>query len=158
MPYRTCPCEVVCQHRVKVYAPGAPGAPPMSMPHLDYRTIGGKDRIPIEGSKVLKGPKSGAIALHFTSLYTLSVHWKNHVNSLYSLSLSLSLSSHRPYITLSIIEPDLSLTWSPGSALVWSVRLHDNEVLEAWQDEHSICQLCQYLYYIECIYTHIIPS
>lgn len=35
--------EVVHQHRVKVYAPGAPGAPPMSMPHLDYRTIGGKE-------------------------------------------------------------------------------------------------------------------
>ena len=37
--------QVVCQHRVKVYAPGAPGAPPMSMPHLDYRTIGGKDGV-----------------------------------------------------------------------------------------------------------------
>merc|ERR1719236_434795 len=34
---------VVAQHKVKVYAPGAPGAPPMSMPHLDYRTICGKE-------------------------------------------------------------------------------------------------------------------
>merc|ERR1712003_395111 len=37
--------EVVRQHKVKVYAPGAPGAPPMSMPHLDYRTIGGKEML-----------------------------------------------------------------------------------------------------------------
>lgn len=37
--------EVVAQHKVKVYAPGAPGAPPMSMPHLDYRTIGGKEML-----------------------------------------------------------------------------------------------------------------
>merc|ERR1740121_1926599 len=35
--------DVVKHHKVKVYAPGAPGAPPMSMPHLDYRTIGGKE-------------------------------------------------------------------------------------------------------------------
>merc|ERR1719316_370905 len=37
--------EVVEKHKVKVYAPGAPGAPPMSMPHLDYRTIGGKEML-----------------------------------------------------------------------------------------------------------------
>eukprot|EP00928_Gymnodinium_smaydae_P041578 TRINITY_DN2811_c0_g1_i3.p1 TRINITY_DN2811_c0_g1~~TRINITY_DN2811_c0_g1_i3.p1 ORF type:complete len:558 (-),score=129.47 TRINITY_DN2811_c0_g1_i3:121-1794(-) len=35
--------DVVARHHVKVYAPGAPGAPPMSMPHLDYRRIGGKE-------------------------------------------------------------------------------------------------------------------
>merc|ERR1712048_393501 len=37
--------NVVKQHKVKVYAPGAPGAPPMSMPHLDYRTIDGKEML-----------------------------------------------------------------------------------------------------------------
>merc|ERR1712048_410766 len=37
--------DVVRRHKVKVYAPGAPGAPPMSMPHLDYRTIGGKEML-----------------------------------------------------------------------------------------------------------------
>eukprot|EP00928_Gymnodinium_smaydae_P032876 TRINITY_DN2370_c0_g1_i1.p1 TRINITY_DN2370_c0_g1~~TRINITY_DN2370_c0_g1_i1.p1 ORF type:complete len:560 (-),score=108.31 TRINITY_DN2370_c0_g1_i1:140-1819(-) len=37
--------EVVARHHVKVYAPGAPGAPPMSMPHLDYRRIGGKEML-----------------------------------------------------------------------------------------------------------------
>merc|ERR1712176_1618216 len=37
--------DVVRQHKVKVYAPGAPGAPPMSMPHLDYRPIRGKDML-----------------------------------------------------------------------------------------------------------------
>jgi malate dehydrogenase (quinone) len=37
--------DVVAQHHVKVYAPGAPGAPPMSMPHLDFRTIDGKDML-----------------------------------------------------------------------------------------------------------------
>jgi len=49
--------EVVAQHHVKVYAPGAPGAPPMSMPHLDYRTIDGKDVL-------LFGP-FGSITLKF---------------------------------------------------------------------------------------------
>merc|ERR1719436_1452475 len=48
---------VVAQHKVKVYAPGAPGAPPMSMPHLDYRTIGGKEVL-------LFGP-FGSITLKF---------------------------------------------------------------------------------------------
>jgi len=37
--------KVVEKHKVKVYAPGAPGAPPMSMPHLDFRTIGGKEML-----------------------------------------------------------------------------------------------------------------
>jgi len=49
--------DVVAKHKVKVYAPGAPGAPPMSMPHLDYRTIGGKEML-------LFGP-FGAITLKF---------------------------------------------------------------------------------------------
>lgn len=49
--------EVVKQHKVKVYAPGAPGAPPMSMPHLDYRQIGGKEML-------LFGP-FGSITLKF---------------------------------------------------------------------------------------------
>merc|ERR1712190_561250 len=49
--------EVVRKHKVKVYAPGAPGAPPMSMPHLDYRTIGGKEML-------LFGP-FGSITLKF---------------------------------------------------------------------------------------------
>merc|ERR1739844_634733 len=48
---------VVEQHKVKVYAPGAPGAPPMSMPHLDYRQIGGKEML-------LFGP-FGSITLKF---------------------------------------------------------------------------------------------
>merc|ERR1719316_1787680 len=37
--------DVVSQHKVKVYAPGAPGAPPMSMPHLDYLSSGGKEML-----------------------------------------------------------------------------------------------------------------
>merc|ERR1712190_264433 len=49
--------DIVKQHKVKVYAPGAPGAPPMSMPHLDYRTIGGKEML-------LFGP-FGSITLKF---------------------------------------------------------------------------------------------
>jgi len=49
--------DVVKKHKVKVYAPGAPGAPPMSMPHLDYRTIGGKEML-------LFGP-FGSITLKF---------------------------------------------------------------------------------------------
>merc|ERR1712113_99881 len=39
------------------HGPGAPGAPPMSMPHLDYRTIGGKEML-------LFGP-FGSITLKF---------------------------------------------------------------------------------------------
>jgi len=34
--------KVVERHPVKVYAPGPVGAPPMSMPHIDAREIGGK--------------------------------------------------------------------------------------------------------------------
>merc|ERR1712087_1068756 len=49
--------KIVAQHKVKVYAPGAPGAPPMSMPHLDYRTICGKEAL-------LFGP-FGSITLKF---------------------------------------------------------------------------------------------
>lgn len=49
--------KVVEKHKVKVYAPGAPGAPPMSMPHLDFRTIGGKEML-------LFGP-FGSITLKF---------------------------------------------------------------------------------------------
>lgn len=49
--------DVVKKHKVKVYAPGAPGAPPMSMPHLDFRTIGGKEML-------LFGP-FGSITLKF---------------------------------------------------------------------------------------------
>jgi malate dehydrogenase (quinone) len=37
--------EVVSEHRHKVYAPAMAGAPPMSVPHLDWRTIYGKDCI-----------------------------------------------------------------------------------------------------------------
>jgi len=34
--------EVIAQHRTKVYGKAAVGAPPMSVPHLDNRTINGK--------------------------------------------------------------------------------------------------------------------
>merc|ERR1719321_207937 len=36
---------IVAQNSNKVYAPAAVGAPPMSVPHLDWRTIYGRDCI-----------------------------------------------------------------------------------------------------------------
>ena len=44
--------EVIKQHQVKVYGKAAIGAPPMSVPHLDTRTINGK-------SALLFGPFAG---------------------------------------------------------------------------------------------------
>ncbi|CAJ1361786.1 unnamed protein product [Effrenium voratum] len=62
--------EVVHQHRVKVYAPGAPGAPPMSMPHLDYRTIGGKEVLLFGpfGSMTMKFLRYGSVTDAFKAL------------------------------------------------------------------------------------------
>jgi malate dehydrogenase (quinone) len=37
--------EIIAQNTNKVYAPAAVGAPPMSVPHLDWRTIYGRDCI-----------------------------------------------------------------------------------------------------------------
>ncbi|CAJ1415332.1 unnamed protein product [Effrenium voratum] len=62
--------EVVTKHKVKVYAPGAPGAPPMSMPHLDYRTIGGKEVLLFGpfGSMTMKFLRYGSITDAFKAL------------------------------------------------------------------------------------------
>merc|ERR1719393_113666 len=62
--------DVVSKHRVKVYAPGAPGAPPMSMPHLDYRTIGGKEMLLFGpfGSITLKFLRYGSVLDSFKAL------------------------------------------------------------------------------------------
>jgi len=43
--YRTFSEEVTAQHRAKVYSQSAVGAPPMSVPHLDARRVGGKDAV-----------------------------------------------------------------------------------------------------------------
>jgi len=61
---------VVQKHKVKVYAPGAPGAPPMSMPHLDYRTIGGKEMLLFGpfGSITLKFLRYGSVLDAFKAL------------------------------------------------------------------------------------------
>jgi len=62
--------DVVKLHKVKVYAPGAPGAPPMSMPHLDYRTIGGKEMLLFGpfGSITLKFLRYGSVLDSFKAL------------------------------------------------------------------------------------------
>merc|ERR1712056_167820 len=62
--------DVVAKHKVKVYAPGAPGAPPMSMPHLDYRTIGGKEMLLFGpfGSITLKFLRYGSVMDSFKAL------------------------------------------------------------------------------------------
>ncbi|CAE8642813.1 unnamed protein product [Polarella glacialis] len=80
--------EVVKKHKVKVYAPGAPGAPPMSMPHLDYRTIGGKEMLLFGpfGSITFKFLRYGSI---FDSLKALKPH--NIIPTVDALSKNLSL-------------------------------------------------------------------
>jgi len=81
--------EVVAQHKVKVYAPGAPGAPPMSMPHLDYRTIDGKDVLLFGpfGSITFKFLRYGSV---FDALYALKPH--NICVTIGALSKNLGLA------------------------------------------------------------------
>jgi malate dehydrogenase (quinone) len=80
---------VVRQHKVKVYAPGAPGAPPMSMPHLDYRTIDGKDVLLFGpfGSITFKFLRYGSV---FDALKALKPH--NICVTIGALSRNLSLA------------------------------------------------------------------
>merc|ERR1712176_103873 len=80
---------VVAQHKVKVYAPGAPGAPPMSMPHLDYRTIGGKEALLFGpfGSITLKFLRYGSV---LDALLALKPH--NILPTIGALSRNLSLA------------------------------------------------------------------
>ncbi|CAE8627324.1 unnamed protein product [Polarella glacialis] len=79
---------VVKKHKVKVYAPGAPGAPPMSMPHLDYRTIGGKEMLLFGpfGSITFKFLRFGSM---FDALKALKPH--NILPTVGALSKNLSL-------------------------------------------------------------------
>jgi len=81
--------EVVKKHKVKVYAPGAPGAPPMSMPHLDYRTIGGKEMLLFGpfGSITLKFLRYGSV---MDSFKALKPH--NILPTIGALSRNLSLA------------------------------------------------------------------
>merc|ERR1719316_1678469 len=80
---------VVSQHKLKVYAPGAPGAPPMSMPHLDYRTICGKESLLFGpfGSITLKFLRFGSV---FDALKALKPH--NIFPTIGALSKNLSLA------------------------------------------------------------------
>jgi len=55
--------DIVSQNRNKVYSPAAVGAPPMSVPHLDWRTIYGRDCIffgPFAGFKPTVFNNSGS--------------------------------------------------------------------------------------------------
>jgi malate dehydrogenase (quinone) len=81
--------DVVHKHKVKVYAPGAPGAPPMSMPHLDYRTIGGKEMLLFGpfGSITLKFLRYGSVT---DALKALKPH--NILPTVGALSRNLSLA------------------------------------------------------------------
>merc|ERR1719450_1467582 len=81
--------DVVNKHKVKVYAPGAPGAPPMSMPHLDYRTIGGKEMLLFGpfGSITLKFLRYGSV---LDALKALKPH--NICSTVGALSKNLSLA------------------------------------------------------------------
>jgi len=81
--------DVVAKHKVKVYAPGAPGAPPMSMPHLDYRTIDGKEMLLFGpfGSITLKFLRYGSV---FDALKALKCH--NICSTIGALSKNMSLA------------------------------------------------------------------
>jgi len=81
--------DVVKKHHVKVYAPGAPGAPPMSMPHLDYRTIAGKEALLFGpfGSITLKFLRYGS---NLDALKALKCH--NICATIGALSKNLSLA------------------------------------------------------------------
>jgi len=81
--------DVVAKHKMKVYAPGAPGAPPMSMPHLDYRTIGGKEMLLFGpfGSITLKFLRYGSV---LDSLKALKSH--NIGSTVGALSRNMSLA------------------------------------------------------------------
>jgi len=81
--------DVVAKHKVKVYAPGAPGAPPMSMPHLDYRTIGGKEMLLFGpfGSITLKFLRYGSV---MDALKAVKPH--NLGSTIGALSRNLSLA------------------------------------------------------------------
>merc|ERR1719356_312878 len=81
--------DVVQKHKVKVYAPGAPGAPPMSMPHLDYRTIGGKEALLFGpfGSITLKFLRYGSV---FDAVKAMKPH--NIIPTIGALSKNLNLA------------------------------------------------------------------
>lgn len=68
--------DVVAQHEVKVYGQAAIGAPPMSVPHLDKRVIGGEDYLMFGpyatfSTKLLKG---GKLTDFFTTLRWHNLH------------------------------------------------------------------------------------
>merc|ERR550525_1878775 len=81
--------EVVKKHKVKVYAPAAPGAPPMSMPHLDFRTIGGKEMLLFGpfGSITFKFLRYGSV---FDALKALKPH--NVCSTMGALSKNMGLA------------------------------------------------------------------
>lgn len=68
--------EIVKRHHAKVYGKASVGAPPMSVPHLDTRTINGKDYL-------LFGPFAGATTKYLKKGSPLdlfkSLNWRNLV-------------------------------------------------------------------------------
>eukprot|EP00928_Gymnodinium_smaydae_P041579 TRINITY_DN2811_c0_g2_i1.p1 TRINITY_DN2811_c0_g2~~TRINITY_DN2811_c0_g2_i1.p1 ORF type:complete len:577 (-),score=117.90 TRINITY_DN2811_c0_g2_i1:173-1846(-) len=81
--------DVVAKHHVKVYAPGAPGAPPMSMPHLDYRRIGGKEVLLFGpfGSMTFKFLRYGS---NLDALKAMKIH--NIIPTISALSKNMGLA------------------------------------------------------------------
>ncbi len=71
---RTSDPEIVARHQAKVYGKASVGAPPMSVPHLDLRIVGGE-------SSLMFGPYAGFSTkfLKFGSLLDLpaSLRWHN---------------------------------------------------------------------------------
>lgn len=101
--------KVIEQHDAKVYGKAAEGAPPMSVPHLDTRSIRGK-------RELLFGPFAG-----------FSTKFLKH-GSYFDLPASLRLTNLVPMIQAGL--DNLSLT----KYLIEQVRLHPEERLASLQE------------------------
>lgn len=88
--YRTDNPEVVAQHRAKVYGKASVGAPPMSVPHLDTRIIGGTPSL-------MFGPYAG-----FSPKFLKRGSWLD-------LPLSIRLGNIGPMLKAGL--DNLDLTW-----------------------------------------------
>jgi malate dehydrogenase (quinone) len=108
--------KIIDQHDAKVYGKAAEGAPPMSVPHLDTRSIRGK-------RELLFGPFAG-----------FSTKFLKH-GSYFDLPASLRLTNLVPMIRAGL--DNLSLT----KYLIEQVRLHPEERLASLKEFYPDAQL-----------------